>query len=68
MNFVRHMLTSVEKSWQIYAIPDDQWDNVLALLTLLHMPMRCIIKPKGGDEEDVVEEVSLVRVCCIHLQ
>ena len=67
-DFVRHVLLGIEVSWQMYAIPDDRRDNVLALLTLLHMPVRCIVKPKGGDEDDVVEEVSLVCVCCNHSQ
>ena len=57
-NFVRHMLVGVEDLWWVYATPDDQQDNVLALLTLLHMPVRCVVEPEGGDEDNVVEEVS----------
>ena len=52
----------------MYVIPDDQQDNVLVLLTLLNMPMRCIVKPKGGGEHDVVIKVSLVHMCCNDLQ
>ena len=64
LNFAGHVLASIEESWQVYAIPDDQRDTVLAMLTLLHMPLRCNIEHKGGDKDDVVEEVSLVSVCC----
>ena len=64
LNSVRHMLAIVEESWWLYAIPDDQQDNLLAMLTLLHMPMRCVVEPKGGNGDNVVEEVSLVSVCC----
>ena len=39
-NFVRHVSAGKKDSWQVYTIPDDQRDNVLALLTLLHMPVR----------------------------
>jgi hypothetical protein len=44
--------------WQAYAFPVDQQDNALAVLTLLHTPVRCIIKPEEGDDDDVFFEVS----------
>ena len=34
--------------------------RVLAILTLLHMPMRYIIEPPGGDEDKVMDTVSLM--------
>ena len=46
----------------------EQWDNVLTMLMLLHMPIRCIVEPWGGDDDNVVEEVSLVSMCCSYCQ
>ena len=48
----------VKDSWQVYAISDDWQDNVLAVLTQLHMLVRCVVEPKGGGEDNVMEEVS----------
>lgn len=58
LSFVQDVLARNEWLWQSYAIPVAQRDNALARLALLHMPMRCIIKCEGGDEDDVEEEVS----------
>ena len=57
---VRHVLACVEESWREYAILLEQWDNVLTMLMLLHMPIRCIVEPWGGDDDNVTEEVSLI--------
>ncbi len=62
--FVRHMLAGCDELWQMYEIPNGQQDNVLAMLTFLHMPVRCAIKLEGGGDEDIVKEVSVVHVCC----
>ncbi len=56
LSFVQDVLASNEGSWQLYAIPVAQQDNALARLALLHMPVRCIIKCEGGDEDNVEEE------------
>ncbi len=42
----------------MYSISEDQRDNVLAMLTLLHVPVRCVVVPQGGDDADAVEEVG----------
>ena len=34
--------------------------HVLAMLTLLHMSMRYIVEPPGGDEDKVMDTVSLM--------
>lgn len=57
--FVRCVVPCIEGWWCEYATFVDQWDNVLAILTLLHMPVRCIVEPQGGDDDDVVEDVGL---------
>ena len=57
--FVRHVLEHVEESWRDYAILVDKRDNVLTMLMLLHMPVRCIVELQGGDDDNVMEEVSL---------
>lgn len=41
----------------MYAIPDMQLDNVLAMLTLLHMPVRCVVESVDGDN-DIAAKVS----------
>ena len=43
LHFVRDVVTCIEESWCEYTISVDQQDNVLAMLTLLHMHIRCII-------------------------
>ena len=60
LQFVRRVLIHVKESWQAYMVPVDQWDNALAMLMLLHMPVRCVVKPQDGDDDDddIVEEVS----------
>ncbi len=55
--FIRHVLAHVDELWLAYVVPVDQWDNVLAMMTLLHMPVH-VVEPHGGDDDDVVEEVS----------
>ena len=57
--FVRHMLALNKELWQDFTIQMEQRDNELAMLMLIHMPVRCIVKPQGGDGNDVAEEVSL---------
>jgi hypothetical protein len=56
--FIRHVLAHVDESCWAYVVPVDQRDNVLAMLTLLHMPVQCVVEPHGGDDDGVVEEVS----------
>ena len=48
-----------EEVWQSYSIPDAQRDNVLAMLTLLHVPVRCVVESVDGDD-DIAAEVSAV--------
>ena len=56
--FLRDVIMSrVDSSWCSYAIPGDQRDNTLAALALLHVPVRCVVMPHGGDEGDIEEEV-----------
>ena len=63
--FLRDVMSRVERAWCLYAIPGDQRDNILAALTLLHVPVRCVVVPYGGDEGDVEEEVrGIVRCVC----
>ena len=63
-DFVRRMLARHEGSQRDCGIPVARQDNALAMLTLLHMPVRCIIKPEGGDDDNVVKEVTLMSACC----
>ena len=56
--FVRDVVARVENSWQTYSIPEGQRDNALAMLALLHMHVRCVVVPQGGDEADAMEEVG----------
>lgn len=42
--FVDNVLAHTEHNWQDYEISEDHWDNMLAQLTLLHMPVRCRVK------------------------
>ena len=55
--FLRDVMLRVDSSWCSYVIPGDQWDNTLAPLALLHVPVRCVVIPYGGDEGDIEEEV-----------
>ena len=57
LRFIRDVMAGVEEVWQSYAIPDAQRDSVLAMLTLLHVPVRCVVE--SVDEDDDIEaEVS----------
>ena len=49
-----------EESWQSYAIPDAQRDSVLAMLTLLLVPVWCVVESVDGDD-NIVAEVSVVQ-------
>ena len=60
--FLRDMMMRVESSWHSYAVPEDQRDNTLAALALLHVPVRCVVMPHEGVEDDVEEEVRVNRV------
>lgn len=62
LTFVNHVLVHTELNWQAYEIPEDQWDNVLAQLILLHIPLRCRVKALYVDDDKFKEEVS-VDVC-----
>ena len=58
LNFVRDVLVGEEGSWQMYVVPNVQQDNVLAMLTLLHLHVRCVVEPYDGDDDYIVKEVS----------
>ena len=58
--FLRDVMSRVDSSWSSYAIPGDQRDNTLAALTLLHVPVRCVVVPYGGNEGDIKEEVRII--------
>ena len=60
LNFVRDVLAGSENSWLSYAIPDAQHDSVLAMLTLLHVPVRCVIESVDGDD-DIAAEVNVFQ-------
>ena len=57
--FLRDVMMRVEGSWRSYAVPEDQRDKTLAALALLHIPVKCIVVPHGGGEDDVEEEVRV---------
>ena len=57
--FLRDVMTHVESSWRSYAVPKDHHDNTLVALALLHMPVKCVVVPHGGGEDDVEEEVRV---------
>ena len=63
--FLRDVMSRVERAWCSYAIPGDQRDNTLAALTLLHVPVRCVVVPYGGDEGDIEEEVRGSYDVCV---
>ena len=48
-----------EEVWRSYAIPDAQCDSVLAMLTLLHVPVRCVVESVDRDD-DIAAEVSAI--------
>ena len=60
--FLRDVMSRVDSSWCSYAIPGDQRDNTLAALTQLHVPVRYVVVPDGGDEGDIKEEVRVNHV------
>ena len=60
--FVRDVMSRVNSSWCSKGIPGDQRDNTLAALTLLYVPVRCVVVPYGGDEGDIEEEVRVNHV------
>ena len=64
--FVRDVMAGEEEVWRSYAIPDAQCDNVLAMLTLLHVPVRCVVESVDGDD-DIAAEVSAVSDACAQL-
>ena len=57
--FVQDVMAGDEEVWRLYTIPDVQRDNVLAMLTLLHVPVRCVVESVDGDD-DIAAEVSAV--------
>ena len=67
--FVRDGGACIENSWRLYLIPGGQRNNALAMLSLLHMHVRCVVVPQSGDDMDAVEEVGshhvlfLSRLC-----
>ncbi len=48
-----------EEVWRLYAIPDVQSDNMLTMLTLLHVPVRCAVESVDGDD-DIAAKVSAI--------
>ncbi len=48
--FVQDVMAGGEDSWRLYVIPGAQRDSVLAMLTLLHVPTRCVVESVDGDE------------------
>ncbi len=58
--FVRDVMAGNEESWWSYAIPDAQCDSVLAMLTLLHVPVRCEVESVDGDD-NIAVEVSVLQ-------
>ena len=60
--FVRDVGACIEYSWRVYSIPGGQWNNALAMLSLLHMHVRCVVVPQSRDDTDAVEEVGSHRV------
>ena len=64
--FIRDVMAGEEEVWRWYAIPDAQRDNVLAMLTLLHVPVRCVVESVDGDD-DIAAEVSAVSDACAQL-
>ena len=48
------------------SIPEDKRDNVLAMLMLLNVRVRCLVVPQDGDEADAIEEVGFDRCCLVN--
>ncbi len=57
--FVRDMMAGDEEVWRSYAIPDVQRNNVLAMLMLLHVPVRCVVESVNGDDDIAAEESAV---------
>ncbi len=49
-----------EDLWRLYVIPGAQHDSVLAMLTLLHVHVRCDVESVDGDD-DIAAEVSVFQ-------
>ena len=56
--FVNQVLVPMEYNWHDYVIPVDWWDDVMAWLTLLHIPMRCRVESQDAEVDEFEEEVS----------
>ena len=65
LRFVRDVVACIKESWWEYPFLADQRDNALAMLTILHVLVRCIIEPDGGDKDDAKEEVSPAHACVV---
>ena len=59
LRVVRDVMAGDEEVWRSYAMPDAQRDSVLTMLTLLHVPVRCVVESVDGDD-DIAAEVSAV--------
>ena len=57
-SYEQSVLARVDNLWRTYSIPEVQRDNALAMLTLLHVHVRCVVESVDGDDDDIVEEVS----------
>ncbi len=57
LRFIRDVMAGVEEVWQSYAISDAQCDSVLAMLMLMHVPVRCVSESVDRDD-DIAAEVS----------
>ena len=60
LRFVRDVMVGDEEVWRSYAIPDAQRNSVLVMLTLLHVPVRCVVESVDGDD-DIAAEVSVLQ-------
>ena len=54
-----------EYSWRSYVIPDAQRDSMLAMLTLLHVPVQCVVE--SVDEDDDIAAEVIVLQCRVAL-
>ena len=54
-----------EYSWQSYVIPDAQRDSMLAMLTLLDVPVQCVVE--SVDEDDDIAAEVIVLQCQVAL-
>ncbi len=64
--FVQDVMAGAEEVWRLYAIPDAQNASVLAMLTLLHVPVRCVVESVDGDD-DIAAKVSAVSDAFVQL-